>query len=97
MLLRLSINPETVKIKNNKERKTVFAPAFSATGEQKHILQNIFITPDFDLLRKLLPTVPMYADGRSFLVFRAFSAVCQRVKKEFFDTLGQHRNYAVLP
>ena len=36
---------------------------------------------DFDLLRKLLPTVPMYADGRSFLVFRAFSAVCQRVKK----------------
>ena len=37
----------------------------------------------FDFLRNSRPTVPMYADGRELLVFRTFSAVCQRAEKVF--------------
>ena len=49
--------------------------------------ENSLLRKDFDLLRNLPPTVPMYADGCKLLVFRTFLQSVSVSKMFFFDTL----------
>ena len=67
--LRLSITPQTVKIR--------FWAGFAAAVKQKGQMLGYYkkkkaLSGDFDFPRKRKPTVPMYADGLRLLAFGAF-------------------------
>ena len=77
------------KVRNRQNRFTIqriFASWVSfakAEYPERYRLKISLLRKDFDLLRNSRPTVPMYADGRELLVFRAFSQSDSVPKKGF--------------
>ena len=58
--------------------------SFAKVGDSElYSLKTSLLRKNFDFQRNSRPTVPMYADGREFLVFRTFSQSVSVPKRVF--------------